>query len=555
MGPYVDPHIVSWVVFFPMATAILLLISRAIAVSLFDSRGAPGVVWRAMAMAGSTMTFALAAIGLWGGFDPEVNRYQLVERVPWLPSLGVNYFVGLDGIALVLVLLTTFLVPLALLSSWNEVRRSLKSYAVLLLFLESGILGVLTSLNLVQLYFFWELTLIACFFMIGRWGADSGLRAAVRFLVFGLAGSLLMFVAMLIVFRLNLEQAGGANFDLVQYGGGVGKALLETVVPIAGEDGAPWWKTQRWLFGAFFLAFAIKIPLVPMHSWFVDAHAESPAGVAAILSGLLLKLGIFALLRIAIPLFPVAVVESAPVISVLVTVGLLYASLLSLAQRDLKRLIAYLSLAHLHFIVMGIFTLKPHAVMGSVVQMLSHGLVVAVMFILIGFLVERGEKRRIEDFAGLAKPMPVFATLFGIALLGSIGTPGLAGFVGGFLVFLGSFAVEPKVAIAAMAGMVVATGALLRMYGRIMLGPLEKSENRGFIDLDIRERVSVVLALIPLFWIGLHPNPILRRLEPPINSLLHQVDTAHREVLAERADRESKTPSSLGAVRAPGSDR
>jgi len=532
MGPYIDPHILSWVVFLPMATAIVLLASRAIAISVFDSSGAPGVVWRAFAMGGSTLTFALAVIGLWGGFDPEVTRYQLVERAPWLPSLGVHYLVGLDGIALVMVLLTTFLVPLALLSSWNEVQRSLKSYAVLILFLETGILGAFVSLNLVQLYFFWEFTLIASFFMIGRWGGASGLRAAARYLVFGIGGSLLMFVAMLIVFRLNLEQAGSANFDLVEYGAGAGMALLETAVPVSATEGVAWWKTQRWLFAAFALAFAIKIPLVPLHAWFADAHGEAPAAVSAILSGLLLKVGIFAFIRIAIPLFPVAASEAGPWICAIALFGLFYAALLSLAQRDLKRVVAYSSLAHLHFIVFGIFTLKLHAVAGAVVQMLSHGLGIAVLFVAIGFLTERAGTRRIADFGGLARPMPLFAAFVGIALLGTIGMPGLGGFVGSFLIYLGSFPVQGALTAAALVGMVVAAGALFRMYGRIMLGPLDRSENRGMIDLDLRERAVTVVALLPLIWIGLYPNPILRRIEPPISALLRIVATADEEVRA-----------------------
>ena len=539
MGPYIDPHILSWVVFLPMATALVLLGSRAIAVSIFNSSGAPGVVWRAVAMGGSTLTFLLAAIGLWGRFDPEVTRYQLVERAPWLPSLGVNYLVGLDGISLVLILLTTFLIPLALLSSWNEVRRSLKSYAVLLLFLETGIIGAFASLNLVQLYFFWELTLIVSFFMIGRWGGMSGLRAAVRFLVFGLAGSLLMLVAMLIVFRLNLEQAGSPNFDLVQYGAGAGKALLETVIPMSGTADVAWWKTQNWLFAAFALAFALKIPVVPLHGWFVDAHCEAPAAVAAIHSGLLMKLGIFAFLRIAIPLFPAAAGLAAPWIRGLVLVGLLYGAFLSLAQRDLKRLIAYSSLAHLHFIVLGIFSLELHSVAGAIIYMLSHGMCVGALFILVGFLTERGGTRRIEDFAGLAKPMPVFAAFVGLALLGSIGMPGLGGFVGSFLIFLGSFSVDARVAAAALVGVVVVAGALFRMYGRVLLGPLDNSENRGLIDLDLRERAVIVVMLLPVVWIGLYPNPILRRIEPPISSLVQGVVTS------------SPNPASLAPTSAP----
>ncbi|MCP5044244.1 MAG: NADH-quinone oxidoreductase subunit M [bacterium] len=537
MAP-LEARLLSWIVFLPILTALGLLAFRIVATSIVGSSGVPGWVWRAIALASSTLTFALAVVGLWGGFDPEVVGYQWIERVPWIPELGIHYFVGVDGISLVLVLLTTFVVPIVLLGSWTEVERPLRSYSILLLLLESGVNGALVSLNWIQLYFFWELTLLSSFFIMGRWGGVMGLRTATKHLIFGLSSSFLMLIVTLIVYRMNLEQGGVGSFDLVLPGDLEGLAFLDTVLPLAAAGSAPWWQTQDILFTAFALAIAIKLPLIPLHGWYNDAQGEAPTAGSAIVSSLVLKLGAFALLRIALPLFPDAASEAAPLMCAIAVFGVIASGLLCLAQRDAKLLVGFVSLAHMSFIVLGIFSLQHHAVVGSVVHMLSHGLSIAALFILFGFLVERRQTRGLEEYGGLAKPMPLCAALFAIVLLGQVGIPGTSGFVGTFLIFLGSFPSGVFVTTAALAGMLLVGGALLVAVGRVMLGPLERPENRGLIDFDWRERVVVMLLVIPILWIGVYPNAILRRVEPSVSLLLHEMDLSKRaptQALSESA--------------------
>jgi len=400
----------------------------------------------------------------------------------------------------------------------------------LLLLLETGINGALVSLNLVQLYFFWELTSISCFFIVGRWGGALGLRAAVRSLLFSLASFFLMLIGGLVVYRLNLEQGGVANFDLTTLGDGASLGLLNTTIPIAGAADVMWWKTQSSLFTVFALAFAIRVPLVPLHRWYIDAQSEAPTSGSVILSALVLNLGAFAFLRIALPLFPSAAREAAPWLCSIALLGIAIGGLFALSQRDVKRLLGFLSLAHSSFILLGIFSLKHHAVVGSVVHLLSHGLCIAALFILFGFLAERRSTRELDEFGGLAKPMPMFAALLGIAVLGQVGAPGTSGFVGTFLVYLGSFADLPLTTLLALAGMVLAAGALLRAMGKVVLGPLGPAENRGLIDLGLRERGVLLLLVIPILWIGLYPNPILRRIEPPVSLLLNAMERRVGEV-------------------------
>ena len=523
----VDSNIVSWVVFLPMFTALSLLGARVIASSIFNLDGLPSWSWRAIALLSSTITFVLAFVGLWQGFDPEITDYQMMERVGWMPSLGLNYFVGVDGISLVLVMLTTFVFPIAIVGSWKEVDQWLRSYSVFLLLLETGIIGALVSLNAIQLYFFWELTLISSFFILGRWGEADGLRAAVKSMVLGAAGFFLMLAATLVVYRLNLEQGGAGNFDLVRWIDVASPGFLDTRVPIGaaagvtGDAGIDWWQTQSWLFFAFVLAFAVKIPLVPFHGWYNDAQCQGPTSGSVIVSALVLKLGIFAFLRIALPLFPHAAMEYAPWLCGLALAGIAISGVFALAQRDVKRLLGYISLAHMSFIVLGICSLEHHAVVGAVVHMLSHGLCISVLFILIGFLVERRSTRELSQFGGLARPMPICAALFAIAILGQVGVPGTSGFVGSFLVFLGSFPIGGFTTLLALAGMALVACGLMGAAGRMMLGPIEQPENRGLIDLNLRERLVALSLIVPILWVGLYPNPILRRIEPPVSLLLN----------------------------------
>ncbi|MBW2417531.1 MAG: NADH-quinone oxidoreductase subunit M [Deltaproteobacteria bacterium] len=537
MGPYIEESLLSWLVFTPMATALLLLASGAVGELAFRSKGLPAEVWRAIAMGGTLLTLLFAS-RVWGSFDPELTGYQLIERGEWLPSLGVHYFVGIDGISLVLVSTTAFLMPVVLLATWNEVGRALKSYVVFLLFLETSMLGAFVSLNLFQFYVFWELMLVLMYFVIVVWGGPRRVQAATKFFLFTLLGSLLMLVALLVVHQLNFEQGGVPNFDLVTLPGGEGLGLLETLIPLGGAsgDGAVWWKTQLWLFLALGMAFAIKVPLVPLHGWLPDAHSEAPTAGTVALAAVLLKVGAYAFVRIALPLFPAASFTLTPIILTLALVGVVYGSLLALVERDLKRLVAYASLANMGLIVVGVFAGNLHGMTGAVVQMVSHALCVAALFLLVGFIQERRGTRELSELGGLARPMPVFAALFGVVLLANMGLPFSSGFVGELLILLGSFRAGPAVAVTAAAGMVLAVAALLRLYRGVLLGPLENPENRRLIDLDLRERVAVLALIVPVLWIGVYPNPILRRVEPSVSMLLQSVER-HRNAALESAAR------------------
>jgi NADH-quinone oxidoreductase subunit M len=524
-------HLLTWVTFLPLGTA-LALVATTLAAAAVGRPGLPEKLWRGVAVASTGLTFLLSA-GLWFGYDPTEPGFQFVEHAPWLPEWGIHYFVGLDGISLLLVLLTTFVVPLVLVASWNEVAKSGRSWAFSVLSLETGMLGAFVSLNLFQFYLFWELMLVPMYFIIGIWGGPRRIYAAVKFFVFTMFGSLLMLVAILVLYALHFEQQGGSaagalpNFDFVRAPGAQLPALIETIVPI--RD-AVWWKTQTWLFAAFALAFAIKVPLVPFHTWLPDAHVEAPTGGSVILAAVLLKMGTYGFVRFALPLFPVAAVEFTPLLFGMALVGILYGALVAMVQQDMKSLVAYSSVALLGFVMLGMFALNVEGLEGSVLQMVNHGLSTGALFVLVGMLYERRHTRRISDFGGIARPMPVYAAFFGIVMMSSIGVPALNGFVGEFLILLGTFQASPVVAAAATLGVVLAAVYMLWMYRRVFFGPVEKPENRGLIDLDLREKAVLVAFLVPIFWIGVHPDPVLRRLDSAVIDLLQTMESRRGEV-------------------------
>jgi NADH-quinone oxidoreductase subunit M len=382
-------------------------------------------------------------------------------------------------------------------------------------------LGAFVSLNVFQFYLFWELMLIPMYFIIGIWGGPRRIYAAVKFFLFTMFGSLLMLVAILVIYYLSYEQTGALNFDLVTPPGSDGLALWDTAIPVTGA--AVWWKTQTWLFAAFALAFAIKVPMVPFHTWLPDAHVEAPTGGSVILAGVLLKMGTYGFVRFALPLFPNATIEFTPWMLGLALVGIVYGSLVAMVQGDVKKLVAYSSVAHLGFVMLGIFALNVQGVSGGVLQMVNHGLSTGALFLLVGMIYERRHTRMITDFGGVAKPMPVYAACFGIVTMSSIGLPMLNGFVGEFLILLGTFLAYPLAAVIGTSGVVLAAAYMLWMFRRVFFGPVEHAENRGLIDLGLREKVVMVAIIIPIFWIGVYPDPFLRRIEPSVIDLLQQV--------------------------------
>jgi len=516
-------QLITWVMFLPLVTGLLLLGAGAVA-SALGTEGLPPRLWKSLGAASTVVTFLLS-LRLIARFDPTQTGYQFVEYLPWIPELGIQYHVGIDGISLFLVMLTTFLMPIVMAASWNDITRSVKSYVFFMLFLETGMLGAFVSLNMFQFYVFWELMLIPMYFIIGIWGGPRRIYAAMKFFLFTMFGSLLMLVAMLVLYYLHFQQTGVLTFDLVAPPWSEATALLDTVVPTSGV----WWQTQFWLFAAFALAFAIKVPMVPFHTWLPDAHVEAPTAGSVVLAGVLLKMGTYGFLRFAFPLFPSAVFDFAPLMLGLAVAGIIYGSLVAMVQQDLKKLVAYSSVAHLGFVMLGMFALNVQGMNGSVLQMVNHGLSTGALFLLVGMLYERRHTRMIADFGGVARPMPVFAFFFGIVTMSSIGLPMLNGFVGEFLILIGAFLANPWMAVAATSGVVLAAAYMLWMFRRVMFGPVENEENRKLIDLDLREKLVLVAIVIPIIWIGIYPEPFLRRIEPSVIELIEHVERVSAE--------------------------
>jgi NADH-quinone oxidoreductase subunit M len=535
-------HLLSLVTFLPLAGGLAVLLLDEVLGLLSLSRLSEGV-WRWMTLALTALTFALS-LSLWTGFDATRIGFQFVERVPWLPDYGVSYFVGIDGVSLLLLVMTTFLMPLVILSSWKDIRRGVRTYLFFMLALETGMLGAFVSLNLFQFYLFWEVMLIPMYFIIGIWGGPRRIYAAVKFFLYTMAGSLLMLVALLVVYYLHFQQFGALNLDLVQGPGSTAPALFDTVIPVAGQ--AVWWKTQTWLFVAFALAFAVKVPLFPFHTWLPDAHVEAPTAGSVVLASVLLKMGTYGFIRLALPLFPSASVDFAPIIFVLSLMGILYAALVAMVQADMKKLVAYSSVAHLGFVMMGMFAFNIEGVEGSVLQMVNHGFSTGALFLLVGMIYERRHTRLIKDFGGIAKPMPVYAALFGVVALSSIGLPMLNGFVGEFLILLGTYHVAPWAAVAGSFGVVLAAAYMLWMLRRVMFGPVDNPENRSLIDLGLREKFVMVAVLLPIFWVGIYPDFFLRRLDASVTEVLRRVETASARTTAPRSHEAEPNVTSAG---------
>lgn len=460
-----------------------------------------------MALVTTTLTFLVALITFFM-FDPSTAAMQFFEGYDWIPALGISYEVGVDGISLLLIVLTTFLMPLTILSSWDSVHERTREFMICMLLLESGMVGVFAAIDLFLFYVFWEATLIPMYFLIGVWGGARRIYAAVKFMLFTMAGSLLMLVAILALYFLHRQATGEATFNLFQ--------LLQLDLPLS---------TQRWLFLAFFLAFAIKVPLFPFHTWLPDAHVEAPTAGSVILAGVLLKMGTYGFVRFCLPLFPDASVEATSIIALLAVVGIIYGALMALVQTDIKKLVAYSSVSHLGFVMLGIFAFTRQGLDGAVIQMVNHGLSTGALFLLVGMIYDRRHTRLIDDFGGLAKVVPLFAAFFLVVVLSSIGLPGLNGFVGEFLVLLGAFRTLPTFAVIGALGVILAAVYMLWMYQRVMFGEVTHEENKHLLDLNIRELTVLVPVVLAIVWIGIYPQPFLKRLEVSTKAIVERVNT------------------------------
>jgi len=540
MGPYVDGHVLSWVLFVPGATALALLAIGAVLRGLFGSSGLPGEVWRAMALGSSSLTFLLFLTGAVAAFDPEKMGLQLVEYADWLPGYGVQYFVAIDGINMFLILLATLMVPLVLLASWMHIQRSLRSFVFFLLVFESAVLGVFLSFNVLLFHVFWQVALVSMYFMIGIWGGKERIFRATKFLLHTGIGSVLMGVAILVLFRLNLEASGAPGLDLIAQPGSVAPGLLDLVIPVD-SSALTWWRGQTGLFIGFALAFAVTLPIFPLHSWFPDALADAPTAGSALMAALLLQMGAYGLVRFALPLFPDAAMALAPIIQVLALVSIAYAGVCAFFQQDLKRTVAYLAMVQAGFIVLGLFSEQELGLVGGVVGMLSRGLSVAALILLVGMLEERRRTRRIGEFGGLAAPMPVWVVFMGISLMAAVGVPSTSGFVFELLALTATFFSSAWMGIAACLGGFGMAACLYGMYRKVAFGPVTVESNRGLMDIDWRERTLLLALLIPILWIGLYPNPLLRRIEPSV-----------LEVVRHMSERQAPSPDSQAEPRARG---
>jgi NADH-quinone oxidoreductase subunit M len=524
-----ETHLLSVVSFLPLGAGLLLLALDQVAKRAGGEIAGP--VWKIAGLAASLATLALS-LRLWTGYDTTRADYQFVEHVPWLAEWGVNYYVGVDGISVLLILLTTFLQPIVLVAAWHDIEQRVKSFVLFMLALETGMIATFAALNLFQFYLFWELMLIPMYFIIGIWGGPRRVYAAIKFFLFTMVGSLLMLVALLVVYRLHFEQTGTFTLDLVAPPGGALPGLLDTSILPGGDV---WWRTQPWLFAAFALAFGIKVPVFPFHTWLPDAHVEAPTAGSVILAGVLLKMGTYGFVRFALPLFPDASVQFAPLVFGLGLAGILYGALVAMVQKDVKKLVAYSSIAHLGFVMLGTFALNEEGLSGAVLQMVNHGLSTGALFLLVGMLYERRHTREISAFGGIAKPMPIYAAVFGIVTMSSIGLPALNGFVGEYLILLGTFHAAPLVATAATLGVVLAAVYMLWMYRRVFFGPVEIAENRGLIDLDLREKLVIAAVVVPIVWIGVYPQPLLNRLSAPVGEILRVMEAKRTPDAASEA--------------------
>jgi NADH-quinone oxidoreductase subunit M len=493
--------VLSWVTFIPLIGALIIMLIKperqqfirkvALSVALVDL------------LLGLYM-FSLLRI--------DGHYMQFVEHVPWIPSFGISYYLGVDGISLLLILLTNLLGVISLLSTWSAITERVKEFMIFMLILETSVIGVFVSLDLFLFYLFWEVMLVPLYFIIAIWGGGRKLYSAVNFFIYTLIGSLIMIPGLLIIYFNYHQYALQHNLvELYTF-----NLLKLYVVPMAEAK-------QFWVFIALAIGFAIKVPMVPFHTWLPDAHSDAPTAGSVILAGVLLKVGTYGFLRILIPILPQLSQQAVPYIAIAAIVGIIYGAKLAMAQSDMKRLIAYSSVSHMGFIMLGIFLFNQRGLEGGVLQMINHGLSTGALFLVVGLLYERRHTRTISDFGGLYQQLPVLGVLYAIITFSAAGLPGLNGFVGEFLILLGAFEANKVYAWFLVLGILLGAAYIIWLYQRVMLGKLDNPENQKLKDLSPRELVTLMPIIILMFWIGLYPSPWLRIMRPAIETLVTQV--------------------------------
>lgn len=503
---------------FPYLTTLILLPLVGALVIAFLPR-ANSLLIKTVALIFTLLELAFS-VPLWFLYDNDSAAMQFSELSSWFPEWGMSYFIGIDGISLLLILLTTLLSVLCVLASWEDIKERTKEYYISFLVLETAMIGTLCALDLLLFYIFWELMLIPMYLLIGVWGGPRRIYAAVKFFLFTLVGSVLMLVAIIVLYFHFYQETGSVTFNLLQ--------LYQLDIPVT---------LQHWLFGAFALSFAIKVPMFPFHTWLPDAHTEAPTAGSVILAGILLKMGTYGFIRFAIPLFPAAAFGAAGLICALAIVGIIYGAIMCIMQADLKRLIAYSSVSHLGFVMLGLFTFNTQGVEGGIYQMLNHGIITGGLFLVVGMIYERRHTRMIADFGGLSKVMPVLAAFFMIITLASIGLPGTNGFVGEFLILLGAFQANKLYGVLAASGVVLGAVYMLWMFQRVMFGEVLHEINRKLRDLVRREMVILTVIVVFILLMGIYPKMFFAKMETTVAHYL--------EFVASRNEVYQLTPSEL----------
>lgn len=481
-------HILTILIFFPLLSAgVLLFVNKKSETTLRD-----------LSVIFSLIEFIIS-IFLFVYFKPSTYKFQFVEKYHWISSFGASYFLGVDGVSLFLIILTTLLTFLGLISSYKYIKEHVKEFVILILILETFMIGTFVSLDVLLFYLFWEFMLVPMYFIIGMWGTGRRVYSAVKFVLYTLSGSLIMLFGLIYIFILHFDQTGNFTFNIIE--------LYNTHIPL---------NLQILLFIALFLGFAIKIPLFPFHTWLPDAHTEAPTAGSVILAGVLLKFGIYGFFRFAMPLLPQATIIIAPFVIIIGVIGVLYGAFVSIVQKDLKRLVAFSSVSHMGFIMLGLFAMTTISVDGSILQLINHGITTGALFLFVGMLYERMHTRQISDFGGLAKKAPILVSLFMISVMASIGLPGLNGFIGEFLILIGSFRHYMVLTVIATSGVILAAVYLLWMFQRVMFQKITNPIGENITDLDLREIITVLPLILLMFFIGFYPVPFLSRIDPTV---------------------------------------
>jgi NADH-quinone oxidoreductase subunit M len=492
--------LLTFTITLPIIGALLLLL-------IPNRDGAKDGVIRYTALGVSLLTFVLTLLAwLWFDAMPGAREFQFVERYSWIPQFGIEYYVGIDGLSLMLLVLTGFLTPLAFLSSWQSIEKKVKEFSIFMLLLEASMIGVFCALDIFLFYVFWDFVLIPMYFLIGIWGYDQRIYAAIKFILYTMAGSVLMLIAIIGLSWIHQSATGQYSFDLLK--------LYDLQIP--GD-------TQYWFFLAFTLAFIIKVPLFPFHTWLPDAHVQAPTPGSVILAGVMLKMGAYGLIRLAFPLFPEAALYFAPLLATLSVIAIVYGALVAMVQPDMKKLVAYSSVSHMGFVILGIAAINVQGLQGASYQMLAHGVSTGALFCMVGMLSDRRHTRLISEYGGLKAGMPRFTAVFLIITLASIGLPGMNGFIGEFLIMLGAFKWDPRFVVIAALGVILSAVYMLWMFQRVFYGKVTNDHNKGLPDLSFREWAIVGPLAAAAIGMGVAPNVFLKPMEPAIQRIVDRV--------------------------------